>query len=171
MNRQCSCNNSYYSNICSTFRNKPYSNKSRYICKRSCKLHAVQNLSLKTGSVLRKVDDVIQRIVSFQLPQFNREFIFYLFFQQQQQLQHEQRQQAAESSLQLNFPPENQPSPTVVSPRSLPTTTHSGSPIGAAEMIWGTEPESPQGKFIYCNYGSSFLGELPSRLSNYCRDS
>ena len=73
--------------------------------------------------------------------------LFLFLVQQQQQLQQEQRQQAAESTLQLNFsPPENQPSRTVVSPRSLPTTTHSGSPIGAAEIIWGTEPQSPKGK-------------------------
>ncbi|CAB3979435.1 GRB10-interacting GYF 2-like [Paramuricea clavata] len=65
--------------------------------------------------------------------------------QQQQQLQQEQRQQAVETSLQLKFASsENQPSRTVVSPRLLPTTTHSGSPIGAAEMIWGAEPQSPK---------------------------
>ncbi|XP_028393654.1 GRB10-interacting GYF protein 2-like [Dendronephthya gigantea] len=64
--------------------------------------------------------------------------------QQQHQLQHEQRQQTAESTLQLNFPAENQPSRTTISPRTLPTTSHSGSPVGAAEIIWGAEPQSPK---------------------------
>lgn len=59
--------------------------------------------------------------------------------QQQQHLQQEQRQQAVESSLQLNF--SDNPA------RLLPTTTSADTVgvIGAAEMIWGAEPQSPEG--------------------------
>lgn len=66
--------------------------------------------------------------------------------QQRQQQQQQQKDQHPDLHLAMNDPTVDQSvHPHVLSPHSLPVANHSVAHGGAAEAIWGAEPESPKG--------------------------
>ena len=75
------------------------------------------------------------------------DYLFLYHQQQRQQQQQQQKDQHPDLHLAMNDPTVDQSvHPHVLSPHSLPVANHSVAHGGAAEAIWGPEPESPKGR-------------------------